>query len=191
MAISLVKNEPISLTKNEPALSELRFELHWNPERLESGAIDLDISVFCLDANGKTKSDYTEICFFNNQDIGYCKHIKGDNKTGISKPGEPDEVVVIKLDQVPAHIVKLDSVITIDKAKTRGISFKNVNEPYACLFNNVTNELIGKIVLKDIDPDAISAQFYSIYRNGSEWMLELISKGHPADFVDYVHAYIS
>ena len=192
--ISLKKQQPISLKKTAPTITQLRVELFWEPQRIAGKTFDLDANLFALeeDSSGPVLKSLQDLCFFNNQSIfdGAIAHIKGDNRTGISSEGECDESILIKLDSIPERIKRLDLNVTIDEAIERGQTFAGVERPMIKLYNNLTNDLIGQVDLKaDIDPTSISAQFYTMIRNGSDWQFELIAKGQPANLSDYVTKY--
>ena len=64
-----MKGQKISLTKDNPALSQVKIGLGWDVKKYDGGHdFDLDASVFMCGANGKCRRDSDFIFYGNKQD---------------------------------------------------------------------------------------------------------------------------
>ena len=107
--MNLTKMEPgqrINLSKNNPGQSHIKIGLGWDVK--EGVTADSDISILCLNAEGKLLEEKALVCY-QNRSYGSIKH-SGDNRTG---EGEgDDEVVTVDLKDLPAGVESLLVVIT-------------------------------------------------------------------------------
>ena len=65
MAVNLSKGQKVSLTKDNPSLSNIIVGLGWDTNSYDGPAFDLDASAFGLDASGKCPNT-NDFVFFNN-----------------------------------------------------------------------------------------------------------------------------
>ena len=71
MSINLMKGQKISLTKDNPALSQVKIGLGWDVKKYDGGHdFDLDASVFMCGANGKCRRD-SDFIFYGNKSQQY------------------------------------------------------------------------------------------------------------------------
>ena len=89
MSISLQKGQKVSITKDNPGLSNVVVGLGWDVNRFDTGGgFDLDTAAFLLTDAGKVASS-DDFVFYGNLEhpSGAVKHL-GDNLTG---EGEGDD----------------------------------------------------------------------------------------------------
>lgn len=131
--VSLQKRQTVSLVKTgAPALRTVKMGLGWDPAK--NGAdVDLDAAMIAFDANGK---DVEKVWYGNLKGLGGAVEHSGDNLTG--EGDGDDEVITIRLDQVPAHVQVL--VFTVNSF--RGQKFTELKTSYARLLDDRGTELV-------------------------------------------------
>jgi stress response protein SCP2 len=131
--VSLQKRQTVSLVKTgAPALRTVRMGLGWDPAK-RGADVDLDAALIAFDANGK---DVEKVWYGNlNGFKGAIVH-SGDNLTG--EGAGDDEVITIRLDQVPANV----SVLVFTVNSFRGQKFTELKTAYARLLDEGGAELV-------------------------------------------------
>ena len=78
----LKRGEKTNLSRADPSLRRLMVGIGWDVAGFDSDAPDLDVSVFLVDKNDKTRVD-EDFIFYNNMKTpdGSIEHL-GDNRTG-------------------------------------------------------------------------------------------------------------
>jgi stress response protein SCP2 len=186
MTINLKKGQRISLKKEAPGLERVMCGLGWNVAEKQGGLfglfgnsndIDIDASVFCLNADNKLN---------NNNDVIYYGHLRhpsgaiahqGDNLTG---EGEgDDEQVMVDLNQIPESIQKLVFVVNIYDCLSRNQSFGQVNNAFVRLVDLANNREIARYNLSGQEySDKTGAIVAEVFRGDSgEWHMEAIGRG--------------
>lgn len=170
--VNLQKGGKVLLEKTNESgtpLSIIKIGLGWDqkPSAASGADFDLDASVICLGADGKAVAG--GMCFYNALTIlgGAIVH-SGDNLTG---EGEgDDEVITVKLNEVPAEVEKLIVVVDIYQAKERGQNFGMAENSFVRLLNANDNDT--ELVHFDLNFDASVAtgvKFATLFRKGGEW----------------------
>ncbi|MBR4373149.1 MAG: TerD family protein, partial [Treponema sp.] len=184
MAISLVKGQKVSLTKEKPGLSEIFVGLGWDEVQQNSGLlgslfgkkqdIDCDASVYLL-KGGKLKSE-DDMVFFNNlkHKSGAVTH-HGDNLTG-GGDGD-DEQISISLQKVPAEYDRIVIAVNIYKASERKQHFGLVKNAFIRVVDKSTNTEICRYNLTDDYSGKTGAIFGEVYREGGEWKFGAVGEG--------------
>ncbi|WP_137940320.1 TerD family protein [Chitinivorax sp. B] len=180
--LPMTKGATLPLTKNAAPLKEVRLELSWSPPKNTSrGSYDLDASAFPLNSTGGgplgTIADVGHICYWGQQKTPSMEHLAGDDRTGDGD--EPDEVILIRFNTIPANCDLIAIVGTIDKAIARGQSFAEVNDATMQIFNNETNELLAEARLASMDAGSTGCLFASIRKANNVWTVENVSQGYP------------
>lgn len=182
MSVNLGKGQKVSLAKVAAdagittPLQKLRLGLGWSPQKASGGTYDLDVSVFLVDANNKTK-DENFIYYGNKSTANKSVVHSGDNLTG-DGDGD-DETIEIDLTKIPADIDKIVAVVTIYEAKKKGQTFGQVDDTYARLYD-VTNgkpvELLKYELNEDMSRDT-AVHVCDIYRKDGEWKFNAAGQG--------------
>lgn len=177
MPISLQKGQKVSLTKDNPGLTNVVVGLGWDVNQFDTGGdFDLDSAAFLLADSGKV-SRQEDFVFFGNlsHPSGSVVHM-GDNLTGAGD-GD-DEQIKINLAMVPANITKIAIVVTIYNAEERRQNFGQVNNAFIRIYNEATGEEMLRYDLGEDFSIETAAVFGELYKNGSEWKFNAIGSGY-------------
>lgn len=187
MSIKLSKGQRIELTKGKPSLKKVLVGLGWDTNKYEGEAdFDLDASAFLLDTNGKSKD--SDFVFYGNLShvSGSVKHY-GDNRTG--EGDGDDEMIEIKLNEVPSNIDSIDITATIYNAKERFQNFGMVSNAYVRLLDAETNEELVRYDLSEDFSVETSLVFAKLYRHNGEWKFQAIGSGYNCGLADLCAKY--
>lgn len=179
MAVSLAKGQRVSLEKIAPGLTEIFVGLGWDVKAVDTGVdFDLDASVFLLGSNERLISDKHFIFYNNLTSPEAAKSVthKSDNLTGVG--AGDDEVVEIKLTQVPPEIEKIVITVTIHEAQERKQNFGQVQNAFVRIVNLQTEQEVVRYDLVEdysIETALIMAE---LYRKDGEWRLNAVGAGY-------------
>jgi len=176
MGVSLKKGGNVSLSEQVPGLETIRVGLGWEERQTEGEDFDLDASCFMLTTAGKVRSD-DDFIFYNQlqSPCGSVEH-SGDNLTG---EGEGDsEVLTVRLNKVPADIVKLLFTVTIHDFDIRRQNFGMVNSAYIRIINDDNNEEIARFDLSEDASTSTTMIFGEIYRHNDTWKFRAVGQGY-------------
>jgi len=176
MAISLSKGGNISLSKTDPQLKNIHVGLSWDARSTDGSDFDLDASVFMVTEDNKVRSD-SDFIFYNQlkSTCGSVEHT-GDNRTGTGE-GD-DEVIIVKLDKVPADISKIVIAVTIHEAEARRQNFGQVHNAAIRLLNMDTNNEVTRFDLSEDASIETAMIFGEIYRHNGEWKFKAVGQGY-------------
>ncbi len=190
MTISLEKGQRISLTKDNPSLSELMCGLGWDVIQPSKSGIfgqskyqkdfDLDSSVICLDKQGKL-ADFKDIVCFSNlkHSSGAIVH-HGDNLTGLGE-GD-DEVITINLSQIPDRISRLVFVVNIYKCLEREHDFSLIKNAFVRLVNIADHKELARYNLsREKYKGMTGMKLAEVYRHNGEWKMAALGDGFRAN----------
>lgn len=189
MTISLEKGQRVSLTKNDPGLSELMCGLGWDVIQPSRGGFfgnakakkdyDLDSSVICLNEDKKL-ADFKDIVCFSNlkHSSGAIIHY-GDNLTGLGD-GD-DEVITINLSQIPDRISRLVFVVNIYKCLEREHDFSIVKNAFVRLVNMADHQELVRYNLSGEPYKGMTGmKLAEVYRHHGEWKFVALGNGFSA-----------
>lgn len=177
MPVSLQKGQKVSLTKNNPGLTNVVVGLGWDVNAFDTGGnFDLDTAAFLLTETGKVGNS-DDFVFFGNlrHPSGSVQHL-GDNTTGAGD-GD-DEQIKINLSAVPANITKIAFTVTIYDAEQRHQNFGQVNNAYIRIYNEANGEELLRYDLGEDFSIETAAVFGELYKNGDEWKFNAIGSGY-------------
>ena len=176
MPVSLKKGQKVSLTKDNPGLTNVVVGLGWDVNAFDTGgAFDLDAAAFCLADNGKvTKSE--DFVFYGNlvHPSGAVQHM-GDNLTGAGD-GD-DEQIKVNLSQVPPEITRIAFTVTIYEPEQRRQNFGQVSNAFIRIYNEANGEELLRYDLGEDFSIETAAVFAELYKNGNEWKFNAIGSG--------------
>ncbi|MEU8895357.1 TerD family protein [Nocardia sp. NPDC048505] len=197
--VSLSKDRPVSLVKGQKvtlrkeggaALTFVKMGLGWDPVQTRgmfgnrTVDIDLDASVIMFaDAN---PADYAYYGQLSSKD-GSVRH-QGDNLTG---EGEgDDEVILVDLTRIPAHISTLVFVVTSYKGHT----FEQVQNAFCRLIDGTNNAELARYTLAG--GMAFTAMAMAkVYRVGQDWKMQALGEGfqakHPGEAIPQLGRFLS
>jgi tellurium resistance protein TerD len=179
MAVSLAKGQRVSLEKIAPGLTEIFVGLGWDVKAVDTGVdFDLDASVFLLGSNEKLISDKHFIFYNNLTSPEAAKSIehKGDNLTGVG--AGDDEVVEIKLTQVPPEIEKIVVTVTIHDAQERKQNFGQVQNAFVRIVNLQNEQEVVRYDLVEDYSTETALIMAELYRKDGEWRLNAVGAGY-------------
>ncbi|WP_327110963.1 TerD family protein [Nocardia sp. NBC_01730] len=181
-AVSLVKGQRVTLRKEGNALTFVKMGLGWDPVRSRgmfgnrTVDIDLDAAVILFaDMNPVDVAYYGQLISKD----GSIRH-QGDNLTG---EGEgDDEVILVDLTRIPAHVTTLVFVVTSYKGHT----FEQVQNAFCRLVDGVNNGELARYTLAGGMPFTGMAMA-KLFRVGNDWKLQALGEGiqakHPGEAV--------
>jgi tellurium resistance protein TerD len=174
MAIPLEKKKPLSLEKNTPGLSTIVAGLGWDPAEVNGYAVDLDLSLFMLGADGKLVEEAFLVFYNNNTSPDGAAFYPGDSRAG---EGEgDDEMIHIELHKVDSRVEFLYLAVTIDQSELRGHHFGHVKNAYINIRNGLGNAVLCQYQLNESFVHEDSLIIAAISRNGGLWDVEAIGQ---------------
>lgn len=199
MGIQLTTGQRFSLKKQAPGLNALLCGLGWElmPRKglgkLFKPDFDLDISVLCLNEEGKLQKN-TDVVYYGNltHPSGAISHL-GDNLTGehttpnaTEKHEEEEEEeitdkeqILVTLPQVPKRIQKLLIVANIYEPEHRRQNLGQVDNAYVRLVDLEHEVEIARYDLSHDDfKDETGMILAQIYRqDDAQWQVEIMGQG--------------
>ena len=176
MGVSLSKGQKVSLTKNNPGLKKVVVGLGWDVNAFDTGGdFDLDAAAFLLTDSGKV-SKPEDFVFFGNlkHPSGSVEHL-GDNLTGAGD-GD-DEQIVIDLASIPERYDRIVIVVTIYQAVQRNQHFGMIQNAFARIVDQRTNQELCKYNLTENYSGKLALIFGEVYRHNGEWKFNAIGQG--------------
>ncbi|WP_336086337.1 TerD family protein [Nocardia sp. SSK8] len=189
--ISLSKNGPVSLQKGQrvtlrkeggAALTFVKMGLGWDPVQTRgmfgnrTVDVDLDASV-CLFAD----NNLVDVAYYGqlSSKDGSVRH-QGDNLTG--EGDGDDEMILVDLTRIPAHISTLLFIVTSYKGHT----FEQVQNAFCRLIDGGNNGELARYTLAGGMPFTAMAMA-KVYRVGGDWKMQALGEGfqakHPGEAV--------
>ena len=175
MSISLAKGGNVSLSKEEPGLTQILIGLGWDTRSTDGADFDLDASAFLLNEANKVRSD-ADFIFYNQlrSSDGSVEHT-GDNRTG--EGDGDDEALKVNLAQVPAGVQKVSIAVTIHDAESRRQNFGMVQNAFIRVVNDATGREIARYDLTEDASVETAMIFGEVYRHGSDWKFRAVGQG--------------
>lgn len=178
MSINLMKGQKISLTKDNPALSQVKIGLGWDTKKYDGGYdFDLDASVFMCGMNGKCRKD-SDFIFYGNlvSPEGAIRHM-GDDRTGGNSDVGDDEEILIDLSKVPLDVQRIAVTATIYDAIRRAQNFGMVSNAYIRVVDAIMDKEVIRYDLGEDFSIETAIVVGEIYRHGAEWKFNAVGAG--------------
>ncbi len=163
------EGDDINLLAKDPTLSKIIVGAGWDINTFDTDSIDLDISLFLLNRDNKTRND-NDFVFYNQPETldGGITH-NGDSRTGAGD-GD-DESILIDLHAVPFDIIDIAVVMSIYKGYEKEQALESVRNTYVRILNAENSfELmrfeIGKLFEDKTETGAVIGM---IRREGPKW----------------------
>lgn len=172
MSIKAEKNQTILISDNQ-----LLIGLGWERKESYGHAHDLDSVLIMLDENNQCKS-FKDICFYK-QDFrvlydGAVVH-HGDNIDG-SSYGD-DEVIKIKLNEIPDHIKTIIIAVSIHNAESKNQNFGQIEHAYIRIVNYEGVKDIVTYDLSENSPTSTAVEFAKLRRENNQWYFIALENG--------------
>lgn len=172
----MAKGEDINLLSKDPTLKNVIIGVGWQLNAFDADTLDLDISCFLLNKDGKTRVD-EDFVFYNNLEAsdGAVVH-NGDNLTGAGD-GD-DETISIDLSGIPFDVVKVMFIFSIYRGDEKEQTMSKVRSPYIRLMNSSNGQ---ELLRYDVSEDVVDVQetgmmVASLNREGPKWHFEAIGE---------------
>lgn len=168
------RNEEINVSKIDPTIREIISGMGWELKRIEGEPVDIDVSLFLLDKNDRTRED-EDFVFYNNMAgrDGAVKHL-GDSRTGAGD-GD-DEQIIMDLMALPFEITKIVFVLSIYDLDLNSNNFTMVKNVYFRLINNENDQEIFRFELDEDMGSTTALIIGHLERVGSDWMFKAIGE---------------
>ena len=190
MAVNLSKGQRLSLEKVAPGLSEVFVGLGWDTNITDTGNdFDIDASVFLVNDGEKLISD-NHLIFYNNltsPDGDKSVEHLGDNRTGAGE-GD-DEVIKVKLKQVPDDVNKIVMTVTIHEAKERQQNFGQVQNAFVRVVNAENEEEVVRYDLSEDFSVETALIMAELYRKDGEWRINAVGAGYEGGLAALLNRY--
>ncbi|WP_227997659.1 TerD family protein [Nocardia australiensis] len=189
--ISLSKDRPVSLQKGQrvtlrkeggAALTFVKMGLGWDPVRSRgmfgnrTVDVDLDASVAMF-----AEMNIVDVAYYGQltSKDGSIRH-QGDNLTG---EGEgDDEVILVDLTRIPAHVTSLLFMVTSYKGHT----FEQIQNAFCRLVDGTNSAELARYTMAG-GMRFTAMAMAMVYRVGSDWKMEALGEGfqakHPGEAV--------
>lgn len=175
MAVSLqkvTKGQKVSLEKS---MKMALVGLGWNTH------LDLDVSAFCLGANGLCSNDQDFVFYGNLTHPSGAVYSKGDTQgDDVDENDDGDqEQIYIEFNKVPAYVEKIVVAVTI---YDKGATFGEVSNAYVRVakVQSASDEIGETVIEYDLEEEfstetAVLAA--EIFRSGNEWKFGALGQG--------------
>lgn len=174
--VDLSKGQKVTLTKDGgERLTLIRMGLGWDPVRkaglFGSREVQIDLDASAVMFAGGQPAD---VAFYNHlrSKDGSIQH-SGDNRTG---QGEgDDEVIMVDLPRVPAHVDTIIFIVT----SYEGHTFEQVQNAFTRLVDHTTNAELARFTLsggKGPQHQHTGMVMAKVYRQGQDWKLQAVGE---------------
>lgn len=189
--VSLAKGQRVTLRKDGGvALTFIRMGLGWDPIRrgglFGRRAIEIDLDAWVAMFADRNLVDVAYYGQLASKD-GSIRH-QGDNLTG---EGEgDDEVILVDLTRVPAHITTLLFVVT----SYQGHTFEKVVNAFCRLVDNTTDTELARYSLTG-GMQYTAMAMAKVFRGDGDWQLQALGEGfhakHPGEAVPLLGRFVT
>ncbi|MFD6450469.1 TerD family protein [Nocardia sp. NPDC060220] len=197
--VRLSKNRPVSLAKGQRvtlrkdggvALTFIRMGLGWDPIRrgglFGRRAIEIDLDAWVAMFADRNLVDVAYYGQLVSKD-GSIRH-QGDNLTG---EGEgDDEVILVDLTRVPAHVTTLLFIVT----SYQGHTFEKVVNAFCRLVDNTTDTELARYSLTG-GMRCTAMAMAKVFRDDGDWQLQALGEGfdakHPGEAVPLLGRFVT
>ena len=173
----VVKGDEINLSSKDPTMKNLIVAVGWQLNAFDSDALDLDVSCFLLNKDGKTRMDEDFIFYNNLQDMDDSVVHNGDNLTGAGD-GD-DETISIDLNKIPYEVTKVMFILSIYRGEEKGQEMSSVRNGYIRLINASNGQ---EMLRYELSPDVENSngetgmRVASLNREGPKWHFEAVGE---------------
>lgn len=186
-SLNLKKNDVLDLTKKNPGLEEVLLGAGWDVSH-NGQDFDLDIAAFLLNGAGKVQNVPADVVFFNNMKAPGIE-LLGDNRTGAGE-GD-DEIIHIKLKELPSYVEKIVFIVTIFEAQNKRQTFGMVDNSYVRLLDaRHDNRELCIFNLKENGSTSTAVVFSEMIKQGGEWQFKALGEGKIADLNGILSLYM-
>ncbi len=171
------KGDDINITAKDPTMKNIIIAVGWQLNAFDADSLDLDVSCFLLNKNGKTRMDEDFVFYNNAKDIDEAVVHNGDNLTGAGE-GD-DETISIDLNKISYDISKVMFVLSIYRGAEKDQQMSSVRNGYIRMINTSNGQ---EILRYEISPDVAGSKgetamlVASLNREGPKWHFEAVGE---------------
>lgn len=168
------RGNEVNLTLKDPTMKEIMIGVGWDLKAFDKEPLDLDVSIFLLDKNEKTRID-EDFIFYNNMTgaDGAVKHM-GDSRTGAGD-GD-DEMIMLDLSGLSYEIMKVCFVLSIYGTENEDADFSMVKNVYFRVVNQNTEHELFRYELDEelVGDDGLIIG--ELERIGTDWIFHAVGE---------------
>jgi len=146
----------------------------WDLKAFESDPLDLDVSIFLLDKDDRTRIDEDFIFYHNLRDKDGAVSHQGDSRTGAGE-GD-DEIITIDLMELPFDIIKIAFVLSIYNLDYKDHDFSMVKNVYFRIVNDNSEAEIFRFELDEELSEHEGLIIGYLERMGAEWIFHAVGE---------------
>lgn len=177
MSVMLTKGQRVDLTKDRPSLKNVLIGLGWDINHYDGESdFDLDASVFMTKDNGKVTNENDFVFYGNLQHKSKSVIHMGDNRTG-DGDGD-DEVIKVKLNDVPSDFSTLAVAVTIYDADVRLQNFGMIGNAYVRVLDEETGEELVRFDLSEDFSTETAVVVAELYKREGDWKFKAVGSGY-------------
>ena len=170
--LKMSQGQKLSLNQITRHINNLLIGVEW--EQGSNVSFDIDISLFMVDGNNKTKEE--DFIFYNNLKSS-CEGVvlKSDYNTGLCDAF--DEIIQLDLDKIPSNIQKIAVTATIDEAEVRNQNFGQITNGFLKILDNTSKKELIRCNFTENLVRQNSLVIAELYRYKGEWKINFIANG--------------
>lgn len=181
--------DDINIIEKDPTLRKIKIGSGWDVKAFNADTLDMDISLFLLDKDGKTRVD-EDFVFYNQPEAfeGAVKH-HGDSRTGAGD-GD-DECISVDLQALPFDIMQIMIVLSVYKGYETEQDVSMVRNAYVRIVNEESGYEVVRFLLDDHlkDRTEIGVIAAAVNREGPKWHFKPLMEFVPDGLSDIATRY--
>lgn len=185
----ILKGEEINVTKLDPTLTNMLIGVGWDLNAFGTDNLDLDVSCFLLNKDGKTCQNEDFVFYNNLEGTNSAVMHNGDNLTGAGD-GD-DESLSIDLNALSFEITRVVFVLSIYNGEEKEQGLRHVKNAYIRVLNaSNSHELVRYILDDDVkDKDETAMLVASLNREGPKWHFKALGEPVPGGLAKIAEDY--
>lgn len=187
MGINLKKGSKLNLMKDNIRLDKVMLGIGW--DIIPGNSLDLDISVFMVNEEGRLPAD--EYFIFYNNLISPDKSVEhtGDNRDG--EGDGDDEMILAYLSQINPSIKELIFVASIHNSDVLNHHFGMLENAYIRIVDvDQQKEILRFNLNKTNFETSTDMEFGRLVKIGSDWTFKATGEGAKIGLQGYVDQYV-
>lgn len=169
----IVKGQKADLTKGNPGISTVIVGMGWN----SPPGVDLDMSAFALNGQGKVTGD-EDLIFYGNPSGASGSIVLAQSDKRAYEGVVDREQVAITVRSVPSLYEKIAFTLTIYESEQRKQSFSQVSGAWLRLIDPATGKVLVRYNLENSFSVETAIVVGEVYRYNGEWKFNAIGSGY-------------
>lgn len=181
---NLSKGQKIAITQ-----TDITIGLGWILNTGASATLDLDCSIFLLDANKMIPTEQHFVFYGNLKSPDNAVQHSDDNKTDANTNDGDNEQIKVNIATLSANIKELLFVVTINEAQARSQNFGMIRDAYIRIVDNITGLEIAKYKRDEDFSIETAIEFGRLYEREGVWKFDASGVGYKEDLAFFVQKY--